>query len=633
MKSFICLSLGLLFVFVRGFSQSQNKNKLQDISDSLLIQTENGKYLFTTSDQIIVETKQSFSGAHAHTLIEKKSPYSEALISFEYERRDFFNWWQMFLEGVTKKELMSWNTKPKESGYILYPLFWSSDPDVLYLYSQNGDAIENNQGVFEYNIETQETTLLLDGGSYVDLPLINKERTKMFFISYNNTSETTVSELDLLTKEIKQFIQLESIQSIQWLLKKEAQQFQMETCPIDQDQPPLHSPFQPGTTFCVTRMGFESVLLCEEACEYHGDICSPLPYCEGHCELGCVDCRDAVDMDVLDNSQTIIIASASGFVIRAQTNCPAQGMGEGYGFGLHVVIRHGDNNDELAPETLYAHLESVFVDEGDYVFLGQPIGLLGNSQALDCNGDGVLDCDCDNQSNTHIHYEYHEGSSYLYQDFDIMMPVFEDVGSCVVQPNDSYTAGYEEMLNEYTNPSTQYSYSIEGECGEVPIITFIGETCGCCTSSWNVLGSTFGEDTVTFPVLLEMFQEWGGNEYLVLSRTVQSPCAQLVSYVDVVIPASQFFGDCVFGCVQEYACNYNPDATNDDGSCDFSCSISCDDADINNDAIVNIFDIIPFLDLIGTSGEPFMTGDLNGDGEVSGIDLLFIFNYFGQICP
>ena len=39
---------------------------------------------------------------------------------------------------------------------------------------------------------------------------------------------------------------------------------------------------------------------------------------------------------------------------------------------------------------------------------------------------------------------------------------------------------------------------------------------------------------------------------------------------------SGFVGDCGFGCTDPLACNYDPDATGDDGSCDFEC-IGCTD--------------------------------------------------------
>jgi hypothetical protein len=308
-------------------------------------------------------------------------------------------------------------------------------------------------------------------------------------------------------------------------------------------------------------------------------------------------------------------------------------MGQGYGFGYHVVIRHGDEDDVNAPETLYAHLDNVFVDLGDFVFLGQPIGQFGNTQALDCDGDGVLDCDCATEDISHLHFEYHEGSSGLYGTSDIMLPVFVDVGDCVVQPNNPYTAGYEAMSGEYMDPSTDFTISVETNCNETSYITFTGETCGCCTSSWWIMGEEVLGDVLVVPVVSAVISEWNNTEYIAPTRIVASPCASLTSFADTPVPVTTILGECFYGCMNPEACNYDEDATGDDGSCDFSCLSSCQNADINNDQIVNVFDIASFFFLYGSDGEPFVAGDLTGDGEVLLADFLALLNYFGQTCP
>lgn len=50
----------------------------------------------------------------------------------------------------------------------------------------------------------------------------------------------------------------------------------------------------------------------------------------------------------------------------------------------------------------------------------------------------------------------------------------------------------------------------------------------------------------------------------------------------------------IWGCTYPSASNYNPNATDDDGSCNFSCP-----GDINNDEIINTNDLLLFLTVFG----------------------------------
>ena len=71
---------------------------------------------------------------------------------------------------------------------------------------------------------------------------------------------------------------------------------------------------------------------------------------------------------------------------------------------------------------------------------------------------------------------------------------------------------------------------------------------------------------------------------------------------------------CELGCVVEQACNFNPEATNDDGSCDFcfcgpgteydidlgQCMIVNGSPDINGDGCTNLGDLLDLLSGYGT---------------------------------
>jgi hypothetical protein len=84
-----------------------------------------------------------------------------------------------------------------------------------------------------------------------------------------------------------------------------------------------------------------------------------------------------------------------------------------------------------------------------------------------------------------------------------------------------------------------------------------------------------------------------------------------------------------YGCTDPAACNFNPGSTIDDGSCEFL-SCACP-ADLNDDGIVNIQDVLLFLAVFGCSGD-CPVGDLDGDNQVSTLDLLIILSEYGNAC-
>jgi murein DD-endopeptidase MepM/ murein hydrolase activator NlpD len=72
--------------------------------------------------------------------------------------------------------------------------------------------------------------------------------------------------------------------------------------------------------------------------------------------------------DVADRSRPPILAAASGTVIKASSGT------WGGGYGNHIIIDHGNGY-----QTLYAHAEVLYVNNGDYVNQGQVIAKMGNT--------------------------------------------------------------------------------------------------------------------------------------------------------------------------------------------------------------------------------------------------------------
>ena len=87
-------------------------------------------------------------------------------------------------------------------------------------------------------------------------------------------------------------------------------------------------------------------------------------------------------------------------------------------------------------------------------------------------------------------------------------------------------------------------------------------------------------------------------------------------FVEIVL-VSPIVPECELGCVVNQACNFNPEATNDDGSCDFcfcgpgtaydlelgQCMIVNGSSDINGDGCTNLGDLLDLLSGYGTCEE------------------------------
>ncbi len=86
--------------------------------------------------------------------------------------------------------------------------------------------------------------------------------------------------------------------------------------------------------------------------------------------------------------------------------------------------------------------------------------------------------------------------------------------------------------------------------------------------------------------------------------------------------------DEVPGCTDPTADNYNPNATNDDGSCEFPAPCP---ADFDGDDIITVGDILICLGDFGCASD--CTADLDGDGITGVTDILIVLSAFGDPCP
>ena len=88
------------------------------------------------------------------------------------------------------------------------------------------------------------------------------------------------------------------------------------------------------------------------------------------------------------------------------------------------------------------------------------------------------------------------------------------------------------------------------------------------------------------------------------------------------------------GCTDPEACNYDPTATVDDGTCEFTSCVSSCLGDLDGDGLIAVSDVLVLLADFAceTPPAPECTGDANGDGATNVGDLLVVLAAFGDPC-
>ncbi|MGB1123457.1 MAG: hypothetical protein ACPG08_08020, partial [Flavobacteriales bacterium] len=89
---------------------------------------------------------------------------------------------------------------------------------------------------------------------------------------------------------------------------------------------------------------------------------------------------------------------------------------------------------------------------------------------------------------------------------------------------------------------------------------------------------------------------------------------------------ASILGTCAAGCTNPLACNYDPNATYDNGSCE---PCGCP-GDINGDFAVSVMDVLLLLAEFGCAVD--CSADIDEDNTVSVSDLLFLLSNYGLVC-
>ena len=175
-------------------------------------------------------------------------------------------------------------------------------------------------------------------------------------------------------------------------------------------------------------------------------------------------------------------------------------------------------------------------------------------------------------------------------DGEFLLPIGFDL-----EPGTSYglrcTTGNPQLWREGTASTLNYPYDLAG------------------------LGSITGSTVAATPEsYYYFFYKWN------VESTLDVECVS--ARADVQVTVTQ--------CTDPAACNYNPAAMIDDGSCEYSsCAGTCE-GDINNDGSITVSDLLMVLADFGcVSG---CDSDVDGDSAVSVADLLGLLAVFGAVC-
>ncbi|MDQ3193243.1 MAG: peptidoglycan DD-metalloendopeptidase family protein, partial [Bacteroidota bacterium] len=323
------------------------------------------------------------------------------------ERTIVGNDFNLFLFDVSKgsKQVLI-NNNNSFKGHAFRPNSWSNDKNIVYIERTEFDTGFEHEGLYSYNINSEELKKLNISEKYMSIPLLSPDRN---IFTYTVTSQAErdlvhgfgdklsiynikTDEEIILSKEVNSHYQVLGWYSVQQTEKKNIKK--KETALNNRAQLNFKLPWEAGITYCVTRDGS-----------------NPAPGSPGSSSsctnLGPHSYPAATDFDTPNNVHHKTLAVAAGTVTTV--------IYSNSGYGNHIIITHPDNY-----RTRYAHLYSIAVTQGQQVSQGCYLGIEGTTG---------------NSSGDHLHfeYEYPGGSGNLYANFS-------DCGGCVPHRGYNYTS-------------------------------------------------------------------------------------------------------------------------------------------------------------------------------------------------
>ena len=287
------------------------------------------------------------------------------------------------------------------------------------------------------------------------------------------------------------------------------------------------------------------------------------------------------------------------------------------------------------------YVSGASTDDGSCVYVLD----LYNVTNLDCSGTCLNDSDGDGICDEDELSACTDPDACNYEaaaDFDDGSCEFSSCGGCLDPTACNYNPAAQFDDGSCSSPSSLYGKDYvncfgiclndadgDGICDE--------EEIGCTdiTACNYDSGATTDDGSCTFPS--ETYLDCDGN--CINDSDADGVCDELE----------------VLGCENENACNYNPQATDDDGSCvyaDTPCSTCnpdgtvnpndddgdgiCNNEDVcsgdfNNDGVRTASDVLVVLAAYGCDNE-CGEADLDGNGFVTASDVLAMLSYFGTFC-
>ena len=184
----------------------------------------------------------------------------------------------------------------------------------------------------------------------------------------------------------------------------------------------------------------------------------------------------------------------------------------------------------------------------------------------------------------------------------------------------------------YSGSATTYTSTacVETGCYDVTINDSYGDGICCAYGTGNYTIISDGNTLVTGGE----FTSTETTNFCVTAGTNDTPGCMDSTACNYNPNATIDDGSCdyisclVFGCMDSSACNYDPLAEYDDGSCEYeSCAGT---GDINGDGGITVADVLLVLSEFGWLSS--CTADVDGDTYVNVADILMLLAAFGTAC-
>ena len=326
-------------------------------------------------------------------------------------------------ESKTKNIIFTQEKSPDKK-YTYIPFAWNND--ILFLEAKVIGSSTENEGIWSYNIVTDEFSKLSLSPNYLTTPIISPNGKYFIYGGTQDITRNLDSPMNIIyIYDISENVEVTVESDINtWYSILGWYEDSLETNDLisiyyeeesmrlkSANQVPFKLPWVSGISYCVSTGTYPS----PPGSIGSSTICTnqnPHTYI-------------AIDFDTPNDRDDPVLAVADGVIDFAGWQSTTN---HSFGFGLYVRIKHSDET-----YTYYGHLKSISVNVGDIVQQGCRIGIEGTTG--ESSGD-------------HIHFERRDAN---YAKYTNSWPVFGECG-CTPHQNYLYTSSNEEVSCGVTPP-------------------------------------------------------------------------------------------------------------------------------------------------------------------------------------